>query len=70
MSLSAPAAVVKKSMTDNYSEFVTPELLSKWESDPKNAPGRLVSSPWPDHIEILSVEKRRGITVTLLKARL
>lgn len=42
----------------NYSEYVTPQLLSKWQEDPKNAPGRLVSSPWPDHIEIKSIEKR------------
>jgi len=41
----------------NYSDFVAPALLAKWQSNPENAPGRMVSSPWPDRIEIQSVEK-------------
>jgi hypothetical protein len=48
---------VKDSMQENYGEYVSPELLSKWREDPQNAPGRLVSSPWPDRIEIMSVDK-------------
>lgn len=56
-SLQAPKSVVKKNMQDNYSDFVSPTLLAKWQSDPQNAPGRMLSSPWPDRIEISSIEK-------------
>ena len=47
----------KSAMQENYGEYVTPELLSNWQADPQNAPGRLVSSPWPDRIEIKSMDK-------------
>jgi hypothetical protein len=57
VSLLAPVDVVKKSMQDNYGNFVSPALLAKWESNLQDAPGRLTSSPWPDRIEILSNEK-------------
>lgn len=56
-SLMAPAEIVSKSIKDTYSGLVSPELIAKWQSDPLNAPGRLVSSPWPDRIEIQSVVK-------------
>lgn len=57
VSLLAPKDILIKSMQENYGNFVTLELLSKWESDPLNAPGRLVSSPWPDRIDIQSVKQ-------------
>ena len=57
VSLLAPADVLEKSMKENYGEFVTQELIEKWISDPEKAPGRLTSSPWPDSIEILAVER-------------
>lgn len=41
-----------------YAEFVSPELLQDWMADPSSAPGRLTSSPWPDRIEISSVEQQ------------
>jgi hypothetical protein len=44
-------------MEENYGGLVSPKLISKWESDPANAPGREVSSPWPDRIEISSIDK-------------
>ena len=55
VSLLAPEDVVVKSMEENYGSFVTTELLKKWQSDPQSAPGRTVSSPWPDRIEILCI---------------
>lgn len=57
VSLLAPADVLQKSIQDNYSRYVTADLLAKFQSDPLNAPGRLTSSPWPDRIEVLSAEK-------------
>lgn len=57
VSLQAPEDVLKKSMQENYGDFVSQALLAKWISDPLNAPGRKVSSPWPDRIEIQSIKK-------------
>lgn len=57
VSLPAPEDVLKKSMQENYGGLVSQSLLEKWISDPLNAPGRLTSSPWPDRIEIQSIEK-------------
>jgi beta-lactamase regulating signal transducer with metallopeptidase domain len=57
VSLLAPAAQVQKSMQENYGDYVAPELLAKWTNDPQNAPGKTVSSPWPDRIEISGLEK-------------
>lgn len=57
ISLLAPKDILSKSMLENYGGLVSPELLEKWQSDPQSAPGRMVSSPWPDRIDVLSVEK-------------
>jgi len=57
VSLLAPEDVVSKSIQENYSEFVSPALLKEWLGAPLNAPGRLTSSPWPDRIEILTIER-------------
>lgn len=58
VSLLGPEDVVKKSLLEKYGSFVSPALLEQWQRDPLHAPGRLTSSPWPDRIEILSIEKR------------
>jgi hypothetical protein len=57
VSLQAPKNAVIKSIQENYSEFVSQALIDDWKSDPFKAPGRLTSSPWPERIEILSIEK-------------
>ena len=57
VSLLAPKDIVSKSIEENYSEFISSSLLERWKNDPKNAPGRLTSSPWPDRIEIRDTEK-------------
>jgi len=57
VSLLAPKEVLEKSMKESYGDFVTSELIEKWIRDPMNAPGRLTSSPWPDRIEILAIDK-------------
>lgn len=38
-----------------YGDFVVPELLRLWQQDTQRAPGRSVSSPWPDHIDVTSI---------------
>ncbi|HYE11610.1 MAG TPA: hypothetical protein VEF53_15710 [Patescibacteria group bacterium] len=56
VSLQAPKDKVNESIQENYSNFVSPALLSEWMKNPEKAPGRLTSSPWPDRIEIISTE--------------
>jgi hypothetical protein len=58
VSLLAPKAKVIQSIQENYSAYVSPTLLEKWKNRPQSAPGRMVSSPWPDRIEVLSITKR------------
>lgn len=55
--LVAPEDEVAKSIQENYSGLVAPALIEKWTNDPQNAPGRVGSSPWPDRIEILKVDR-------------
>jgi len=55
--LLASAEDLKKSMDENYGSFVSADLITKFLSDPLNAPGRLTSSPWPDRIEVATAEK-------------
>lgn len=57
VSLLAPDDVVRESIEEHYGDFVSPALLEKWLDDPSTAPGRLVSSPSPERIEILGMEK-------------
>lgn len=57
VSLLSPKDALEESMNENYGKFVTQELIDKWLNDPESGPGRLVSSPWPDRIEIQSIDK-------------
>jgi len=56
VSLTAPKDAAAAQIKRYYSEYVTEELLQKWTADPQSAPGRMVSSPWPDRIEILTLQ--------------
>lgn len=53
VSIMAPDA--SSAIASTYAPYVDPALLSQWEKDPQSAPGRVVSSPWPDHIQVDSV---------------
>jgi hypothetical protein len=53
--LQAPDAA--KEIQKQYSGFVSPALLEMWMNDVSKAPGRIVSSPWPDRIEITTLIK-------------
>jgi hypothetical protein len=46
---------VAEEMQGAYSPYVSDDLLALWLSDLSQAPGRFVSSPWPDRIEIVSL---------------
>jgi hypothetical protein len=58
VSLLAPDAA--QEMQKQYSEFVSPALLEMWMDNVYNAPGRTVSSPWPDRIEITTLTRERS----------
>jgi len=55
VTLTAPQDIAAESIEEHYSEYITPELLAMWQSDPQNAPGRTLSSPWPDRIEVTDI---------------
>ncbi|KUO76422.1 MAG: hypothetical protein APF81_23550 [Desulfosporosinus sp. BRH_c37] len=57
MIITAPRDYVNKSIQENYGNLVSPDLLSAWQKDLQDVPGRVVSSPWPDRIEVLSIKK-------------
>lgn len=54
--LQAPKDILNKIIEENYADFVSPTLLEEWMKNPQKAPGRIASSPWPDRIEIQSIE--------------
>ena len=55
VSLQAPDAA--QEIQEQYSGFVEPALLEIWMNNVMDAPGRSVSSPWPDRIEIITLTK-------------
>jgi len=65
VSLTASKENAAAAIAANYAADVSPALLASWEADPSTAPGRLTSSPWPDHINIQSVTKNQDGTYTV-----
>lgn len=55
VSLTAEPDAVRSSIADYYAPFVTQDLLRAWQEDASLAPGRDVSSPWPDRVEVTEV---------------
>lgn len=45
-----------------FAPYVAPQLLSVWTEEPTTAPVRFGSEPWPQRIEIQSVEKQKDGT--------
>jgi hypothetical protein len=62
VSLLAPDSLVRRAMDSAYAPLVTPALLDAWTADPAHAPGKTVSSPWPERIEVESVRAAAGGT--------
>jgi len=42
-------------MAVQYAGLVAPKLLRHWMEDPLHAPGRYVSSPWPDRVLLVAL---------------
>jgi len=57
VSLLAPEEIAAQSIEDNYKDFLDPTLLAQWKADSSKALGRFTSSPWPDRIEISTVQR-------------
>jgi hypothetical protein len=57
VSLMAPPEDIAKAVQDNYSGLVAQDVLKTWQADTEQAPGRPVSSPWPERIEIAELEQ-------------
>lgn len=56
--LTEPTEDLRRDMQQSYTPFVTDALLQQWRADPTHAPGRAVSSPWPDHVVIDNVVEK------------
>jgi hypothetical protein len=56
VSLSAPDSIAVRQIREAYAPLVVTELLDAWTLQPGDAPGRLTSSPWPDRIEVRSMQ--------------
>jgi hypothetical protein len=63
VSLSAPGEIVSQEIETIYAPFVSSTFLLNLTNDPTRAPGRDVSSPWPEKIEIISMEKLDSYTI-------
>jgi len=55
--LTADKDIIVDTIQKEYSPYITKDLLNTWTNDTSLAPGREVSSPWPDHIEITETRK-------------
>lgn len=54
VSTTAPAPAAAAAIREHYAGLVAPELIEEWAASPATAPGRQVSSPWPERIHVRS----------------
>jgi hypothetical protein len=54
VSLLSPTAAADIDRT--YAPYVTTSLRAQWSAHPEIALGRMTSSPWPDHIDVIDIE--------------
>ncbi|MEO5927343.1 MAG: hypothetical protein ABIO72_01440 [Patescibacteria group bacterium] len=55
--LSGTTEIAAQMIEESYLQYLTPDLRDRWKRNPDQALGRLTSSPWPERIDILSIEK-------------
>ncbi|MGH9457098.1 MAG: hypothetical protein ACRD2J_05595 [Thermoanaerobaculia bacterium] len=58
VSLLGPPDQIRAAIEREYGPHVTAALLASWLEDPASAPGRVTSSPWPDRIEVVTIDER------------
>lgn len=56
--ISVLAPTAKDDIAKTYAPFVSKDLIAEWQKDPRNAPGRVTSSPWPARIDIVNMSRR------------
>lgn len=56
VALLAPDSIAASRVQEAYGTLVTPDLLSDWMARPAAAPGRRISTSWPDRIEVATVQ--------------
>src|SRR6476661_3455089 len=56
VSLVAPDSIAASRLQEAYGTLVTPDLLSDWMARPTAAPGRRISSPSPDRLDVRTVQ--------------
>lgn len=56
ISVLAPADAVRPELSKVYGTLLSPELLATWRAHPEQVIGREGSSPWPQKIEIDSID--------------
>ena len=66
VSLTAEGDVLSEQLDAAYTNLVTPELLAVWKADPMLAFGRATSSPWPERIDIGTINRNIDETYTVL----
>jgi hypothetical protein len=64
----APREVADKAMDEEYSPFVSADLLTTWKKNPEKAPGKRTSSPSPERIDISSI-RSKGHRAYLVKGK-
>lgn len=58
--LSGDPEAARQAMAAHYAPYVSELLLAEWKDDPRRAPGRLTSSPWPARIEPETLAEAAG----------
>ncbi len=62
--LLAPTSTLAQLIQSAYGPFISAELLLGWEKNPRWAPGRYTSSPWPEGILITDLQRDRDGSYT------
>ncbi len=57
VSLTAPKDIQAEVIAGHYSYYATSDLIKKWQKDLSIAPGRRTADPWPEKIEVDTLEK-------------
>lgn len=58
VSLQAPDSALAGALRSQFGTMATPALILEWVKNPRSAPGRLTSSPWPDRVEIVNLARK------------
>lgn len=63
--LLVPEEQLKEQIDQLYAPYVSNELIGKWKEQLELTPGRELSSPWPERLDVLSITKLNDETYKL-----